>query len=106
MNSTSYAPAGDPRALAPLVKDPTLAVLLELLPGIFFQTFGIGNIYAGNVLLGIALMLGYWFSCLVNLALCFVLIGFVTWPLTFVAFSVAGSLLAHSRAQATRRFAG
>src|SRR6187399_1226308 len=62
-------------------KDPTAAILLEVLPAICLQTFGIGNIYAGNVLGGVLIMVAYWISCLVNVALCVFLIGLITWPL-------------------------
>jgi hypothetical protein len=65
----------------------------------FLQTFGIGNLYAGNLAFGVALMLGYWFASLVNLILCFVLIGFLTWPLTWLAFAIVGSWLAVQKAK-------
>jgi len=83
-------------------KDPTAAVLLEVLPALCLQVFGIGNIYAGNVLVGVLIMVGYWLTCLVNLALCFILIGFLTWPLTFVAFAVGSSYLAYQKARETQ----
>ena len=83
-------------------KDPTAAVLLEVLPALCLQVFGIGNIYAGNVLVGVLIMVGYWLTCLVNLALCFILIGFLTWPLTFVAFAVGSSYLAYQKAKETQ----
>jgi TM2 domain-containing membrane protein YozV len=83
-------------------KDPTAAVLLEVLPAISLQTFGIGNIYAGNVLGGVLIMVGYWISCLVNLALCFILIGFITWPLTWIAFAVGSSYVAYQKAKSTQ----
>jgi len=83
-------------------KDPTAAVLLEILPGICLSTFGIGNIYAGNVLAGLLIMVGYWLSCLVNLGLCFLLIGFITWPLTWIAFAFGSSYLAYQKAKSTR----
>jgi TM2 domain-containing membrane protein YozV len=83
-------------------KDPTAAVLLEVLPALCLQVFGIGNIYAGNVLVGLLIMIGYWLTCLVNLALCFVLIGLITWPLTWVAFALGSSYLAYQKAKATQ----
>lgn len=70
-----------------------------MLPGIFFQTFGIGNMYAGNIGAGIGLMLGYWVLTGINFALCFVLVGFVTWPLTWLAFMILSSMLASSAAK-------
>jgi TM2 domain-containing membrane protein YozV len=83
-------------------KDPTAAVLLEILPAICLQVFGIGNIYAGNVLVGLLIMIAYWIACLVNLALCFILVGFITWPLTWVAFACGSSYLAYQKAKSTQ----
>ncbi len=82
--------------------DAGIAVILELLPGLFLQTFGIGNIYAGNVAGGIIMMVGYWIACLVNFLLCFVLVGFVTWPLTWIAFMILCPVLANSAARQPR----
>lgn len=70
------------------------AVLLEILPGFFFQTFGIGHIYAGNVAVGLLFMFGYWFVAFVNFLLLFVLIGFITWPVCFLATLIISSLTA------------
>jgi TM2 domain-containing membrane protein YozV len=92
----------NPGVPGPIPKDPTAAVLLEILPALCMQTFGIGNIYAGNVLVGIAIMVAYWISCLVNALLCVVLIGFVTWPLTWLAFAAGSSYLAYHKAKSTR----
>ena len=83
-------------------KDPTAAVLLEVLPGLCLQVFGIGNIYAGNVLVGVAIMVGYLLTLIVNILLCFVLIGLITWPLTWAAFAIGSSYLAYQKAKATQ----
>lgn len=83
--------------------EPGLAVVLELLPGIFLQTFGIGNIYAGNVAGGILMMLGYWLLTVLNVLLCFVFVGFITWPLTWIAFMIFCPILANGTAK--RRYA-
>lgn len=40
-------------------KDPAAGLLIELLPGLF-GFLGIGYLWAGETLLGIALLLGYW----------------------------------------------
>ncbi len=80
-------------------KSPGTAVLLEILPGIFFQTFGIGNLYSGNIATGLILMLTYWASCVVNFFLLFVLIGFITWPLTFFAYLVISIISAQKAAE-------
>lgn len=74
------------------------AVLLEILPGFFFQTFGIGHIYAGNVAVGLLFMFGYWFVAFVNFLLLFVLIGFITWPVCFLATLVISSITASNAA--------
>jgi len=83
-------------------KDPTAAVLLEIFPAICLQTFGIGNIYAGNVLVGVLVMFAYWATCVLNALLCVILIGFITWPLTWAAFAVGSSYLAYQKAKSTQ----
>lgn len=79
-------------------RSPGAAVLLEILPGIFLQTFGIGHIYAGNVAVGLLFMFGYWFVAFVNFLLLFVLIGFITWPLCFLATLIISSITASNAA--------
>ena len=75
-------------------KSPGTAVLLEVLPGFFFQTFGIGHMYAGNVGMGLLFMFGYWFIQFINALLCFVLIGFITLPLCWLAAMIVSPILA------------
>jgi len=82
-----------------LKKSAVVPVILELVGGFFFQVFGVGNLVAGNVGVGLALMFGYWAIQGVNILLMFVLIGFVTAPLTFVIFLIAAPLLAHTSVQ-------
>lgn len=79
-------------------KSSGTAVLLEILPGFFFQTFGIGHIYAGNVGAGLLFMFGYWFIQFVNILLCFVLIGFITLPLCFLLAMVISPVTAANAA--------
>lgn len=55
-------------------KDPGLAAVLS-----FFVT-GLGQIYNGQIAFGIALMCAQ----VVNLLLMFILIGFITFPLTWI----------------------
>lgn len=74
-------------------KSPAAAVALELIPA-FFGVFGIGNIYAGRVGLGITLMVSFWLLFWVNVALLVVLIGFVTMPLTWFGYLAFGTLFA------------
>jgi TM2 domain-containing membrane protein YozV len=102
ISATAVSTPGVPRAGT---KDPTAAILLEILPAISLQTFGIGNIYAGNVLGGVLIMVAYWITCLVNLGLCVFLIGFITWPLTWLAFAVGSSYIAYHKAKATQQLA-
>jgi len=65
-----------------------LAIGLEVGPGFLFQTFGIGHIYAGRAGTGVALMFGYWVLQAINTALMSVWIGFITAPLTWLAFMI------------------
>jgi len=84
-------------------KNPGMAVALELLGGTFLQTFGIGHLYAGNVGVGLGLMFGYWALTALNVVLCFVLVGFVTWPLTWIAFMILASITADAAAKKKNR---
>ena len=79
-------------------RSPGVAALLEVLPGFFFQTFGIGHIYAGNVGVGLLFMFGYWFIQFINVLLCFVLIGFVTLPLCWLAAMIVSPIVAANTA--------
>ena len=87
-------------------KSTGTAVLLEILPGFFFQTFGIGNLYAGNVGAGLLLMFGYWLVQFVNILLCFLLIGFLALPLCFILAMVISPILASQAAERANRAAG
>ena len=87
-------------------KTTAVAVLLEVLPGLFLQTFGIGHLYAGNVGVGLLFMFGYWFVQFINLLLCFVLIGFITLPLCFILALIVSPLLASNAAQRANAAAG
>jgi len=87
-------------------KASAVAVLLEVLPGFFFQTFGIGQMYAGNVGLGLLFMFGYWFIQFINLLLCFFLIGLLTLPLCFILAMVISPILAAKTAERTNAKAG
>ena len=74
--------------------DPGIAALLEVLGGMFAQTFGIGHIYAGNVTTGLLFMLGYWFLCVINFVLLFVFIGVLTFPLCWVLIMIISPIVA------------
>jgi TM2 domain-containing membrane protein YozV len=74
-------------------KSTGLAVVLELLPG-FFQIFGIGHFYAGNVGMGLLWLLGYWFVTFINVLLCFVAIGFITGPICWLLTMILSPIFA------------
>ncbi len=67
----------------------TVAIGLELVPGAVIQTFGIGHLYAGRVSTGLAIMVSYWILQAINTFLMAFWIGFVTAPLTWLAFMIA-----------------
>lgn len=73
-------------------QDNTVPVMLELLPGLLIQTFGIGHIAQGRVGMGLFIMLSYWIVQGINLLLMGLLIGFVTYPLTFLFYAIAAPL--------------
>jgi TM2 domain-containing membrane protein YozV len=87
-------------------KNPGLAVALELLGGFFLQTFGVGHLYSGNVGMGLGLMFGYWALTAVNIVLCFLFIGFITWPLTWLAFMILSAITANGAAKKANAKAG
>ena len=75
------------------------AVALEILLGLFMQTFGVGNLYAGNTGGGLFMMFGYWGLQFINFLLCLVLIGLITLPLTWIAFMIFCPIVANSSAK-------
>ncbi len=96
-------PANQVRPHAGNGPDNGIAALLEILPGIFLQTFGIGHIYAGNVGRGLLVMFSYWILQGLNFLLTFVLVGFVTMFLTWLAFAIFSTLGASNAAKRKRR---
>lgn len=66
-----------------------VAVGLEVLPGLLLQTFGIGHLFKGRVGMGLGIMVSYWALQVVNAMLCTVWIGFITGPLTWLAYMIA-----------------
>ena len=91
-----YGPAGGHYGQVVAARPPRsagAAVALELVLGIF-GIFGVGNIYAGRAGGGVALMLSFCVLCWINFALIFIVVGVVTMPLTWVAYLIAGPLLA------------
>ena len=69
-------------------QESMVAVGLEVGPGLLFQTFGIGHLYAGKVGTGLAIMVSYWCLQAVNVLLMALLVGYVTAPLTWLAYMV------------------
>lgn len=65
-----------------------VAVGLEVGPGVFLQTFGIGHLYAGKASTGLAIMISYWVLQAINVALMPFVIGWITFPLTFLIYMV------------------
>jgi TM2 domain-containing membrane protein YozV len=103
MTDTLPPPAPpSPLSYVPPPKDQGIALILELVPGMFLQTFGIGNLYAGNLGWGLVLMFGYWIAAWINFLLLFVLVGLVTWPITWLAFAAVASYLAANKARQTQ----
>lgn len=82
-------------------RDNSTAVLLEVLFGFVFQTFGIGHIYQGRVGMGLFIMFSYWALQALNVFLTLFLIGLVTAPLTFLFYMVAAPMNAadHGRSR-------
>ena len=69
-------------------QESMVAVGLEVGPGLLLQTFGIGHLYAGKVGTGIAIMFAYWCLQAINVFLTAFFIGFITGPLTWLAFMI------------------
>jgi TM2 domain-containing membrane protein YozV len=88
-------PIGTP----PGAKDPNTALLLELLPGFFAATFGIGHIYLGQVARGLLIMFGYWFILVINVFLTAALIGFCTLPLCHFGIMALSAIWAYNDAK-------
>ena len=65
-----------------------LAVGLELGPGTLLQTFGLGHLYAGKTGAGLGILISYWVLQAINTLLMSVWIGFITAPLTWLAYAV------------------
>ena len=69
-------------------------VLAELIPG-WFQVFGLGHMIQGRFGMGLFIMFSYWGVQFINLLLSFVLIGYVTAPLTWLFFMIAAPMNAN-----------
>ena len=75
-------------------------MLLELLPGLCIQTFGIGHIYAGNTGLGIGFLVGFWAIVLANVALIFFCgVGLIVWPICWIIFMILSPILLYQHVQ-------
>lgn len=69
-------------------KNTTAVVLLEVIPGLF-GFFGIGHMAQGRIGMGLFIMLSYIVLQAINAALTFVLIGYITAPLTMLFYLIA-----------------
>jgi TM2 domain-containing membrane protein YozV len=70
-------------------QDSMVAVGLEVGPGAFLQTFGVGHLYQGRVGTGLAFMFSYWTLQAINTWLIgFGGLGFITGFLTWLAYMV------------------
>lgn len=69
-------------------QESMVAVGLEVVPGTLFQTFGVGHLYAGRVSSGLGIMISYWILQAVNVALMPFFVGWITAPLTYLAYLV------------------
>lgn len=78
---------------------PGVAAVVEILCGLFLQTFGVGHIYAGRILRGVFLMFTYWIVQAINAVLCFVLVGFVGFAIVWLAFVIFSPLWAYRTVQ-------
>jgi len=55
--------------------------------------------YVGNVGLGLIVMFGYWLLLIVNVLLCFMCIGLVTLPMTWVVAMIVSPISAANAAR-------
>lgn len=90
---------GPPPQMAGPPKNPGTAIVLEIICGGLFQVFGIGHFYAGNVGIGLAFLLGYWFIQAINAALTLIFIGFITLPLTWLIAVILAPISANAAAK-------
>lgn len=85
--TTPYAPTPTYGAVA--AKDPSTAMIIEILLGLF-GFLGIGHLYAGRTTPGIVLLLGWWVFLFVEAMLIFVVIGFCLFPANLIVPIVSG----------------
>lgn len=90
-------PMARPGRPTTVTKSPGWAVALELCAGLI-GFFGVGHAYNGKLGLGIALMVSYWILQGINVLLCFIMIGFLTLPLTLLLFAALSPWKAHNDA--------
>lgn len=65
-----------------------VAIGLEAAPGTLLGTFGLGHLYAGRVGTGLVLMTSYWLLQAINILLMPLMIGWITFALTWLGFLV------------------
>ncbi len=85
----SSQPPFPPIGLPP--KDPSTGLLLELIG--LFGFSGIGWLWAGQTVLGIVLLIGFWSFIVIEVLLMYVLIGFCQLPFNLAVPLISGLLL-------------
>lgn len=81
----------------PTLPNKYVAAVLEMLPGVF-HVFGMGHVYAGSLGWGQVIFFAYLFLQAFNLLLCFLLVGFFTFPVTWLLFLGLSPWFAKQRA--------
>ena len=79
------------------VKEPSTGLLLELLG--LFGFLGIGWMWAGETAVGVILLIGYWFFCLIEVLLFSIVIGFCLIPCNF-AIPIGSAIILQRRLKA------
>lgn len=78
-------------AVPPSAKDPTTGLLLELIG--FFGFAGIGWLWAGETVIGLSLMIGYFIFLGIEFLSFFIVIGFCLLPFNLIIPIASGLLL-------------
>jgi len=86
----------------PKPKSSETAASIELIGG-FFQMFGLGHMYLGNMKLGFTYLLGYWLVLVINALLIVVGVGLITLPLSWFAVMLVSSLVAANSGTSRKR---
>ncbi len=91
----AYSGGGVPAYTGAAIKDRSIAILLEVVPGLF-GFLGIGWIYAGNIAVGLGVLVAYLVFIGIEILLAVVSVGFAcccTLPINIAAIAVSTLLL-------------